>query len=129
MIDSNKTKTFGFIFGKRDYVSPEQFNGYASKVNFTSDLYSLGIISFEFVLGYNPLKKYINKSSTPHKDFFRDLTRCIEDDFFDIIQDNTVTRRFYQLLCKMVQVEKRYRFETMEEYKEFLSTITMEVGI
>ena len=128
MIDRDKTRTFGFIFGKRDYVSPEQFRGYASQVDFTSDLYSLGIISFEFILGFNPLKKYIDKPN-PHKDFFRDLSRNIEDDFFEVIGENSLTRRFYQLLSKMVQVERRYRFDTIEEFREFLGTITMEVGV
>ncbi|NRY60867.1 protein kinase domain-containing protein [Clostridium beijerinckii] len=129
MVDRDKTRTFGFIFGKRSYVSPEQFRGYASQVDFTSDLYSLGVISFEFVLGYNPLKKYIDKTNNPHKDFFRDVNRDIEDDFFDLIEESTTTKRFYQLLCKMVQVERRYRFETMDEFREFFDTITMEVGI
>lgn len=129
MVDRDKTKTFGFIFGKRDYVSPEQFRGYASQVDFTSDLYSLGIISFEFILGYNPLKKYIDKTSNPHKDFFKELSRNIEDEFFELIEENILTRRFYQLLSKMVQVERRYRFDTMNEFIEFLETITTEVGI
>lgn len=125
MLDKNQTKTFGYIFGKCLYASPEQYKGYASKADFSSDLYSLGIISFEYILGYNPLKKYIDisKGELPHKLLLNNLDREIEDDFFDNIEENKMTRRLYYFLCKLVQVEKRYRFKDMNEYLDFLSMI------
>ena len=125
MLDKNQTKTFGYIFGKDFYASPEQYQGYASKADFSSDLYSLGIISFEYILGYNPLKKYIDtaKGELPHKLLLYNLDREVEDDFFENIEENKFTRRLYYFLCKLVQVEKRYRFKDMNEYLDFLSMI------
>ena len=43
---------YGRFFGKRSYASPEQLNG--ERVDRRSDLYSIGVILYEFLTGYRP---------------------------------------------------------------------------
>jgi len=44
----------GRFFGKRSYASPEQLNG--ERVDPRSDLYSIGVILYEFLTGYRPFQ-------------------------------------------------------------------------
>jgi eukaryotic-like serine/threonine-protein kinase len=44
----------GRFFGKRSYASPEQLNG--ERVDARSDLYSIGVILYEFLTGFRPYK-------------------------------------------------------------------------
>lgn len=50
-IIGRNTTELGYIMGKRSYASPEQYYGHAVNANFTSDLYSIGLITFEIVTG------------------------------------------------------------------------------
>jgi serine/threonine-protein kinase len=43
---------YGRFFGKRSYASPEQLNG--EHVDRRSDLYSIGVILYEFLTGFRP---------------------------------------------------------------------------
>ena len=47
------------MLGKVYYASPEQYKGFAVNVDFSSDLYSIGIILYEIITGKNLLYKYI----------------------------------------------------------------------
>lgn len=53
-----------------DYASPEQVRG--EKVTFASDIYSLGVILYELLIGYRP---YVIASRAPH-----DVAKAICDD-------------------------------------------------
>ncbi|GAB2510128.1 serine/threonine-protein kinase [Microbulbifer agarilyticus] len=54
-VDNNSDLTqAGFSLGSPSYSSPEQAQGQA--LNITSDIYSLGVILLELLLGYNPFK-------------------------------------------------------------------------
>ncbi|MBY6210138.1 protein kinase [Microbulbifer agarilyticus] len=54
-VDNNSDLTqAGFSLGSPSYSSPEQAQGQA--LDITSDIYSLGVILLELLLGYNPFK-------------------------------------------------------------------------
>jgi len=44
----------GQFFGKRSYASPEQLKG--ARVDARSDLYSIGVVLYEFLTGYRPFR-------------------------------------------------------------------------
>jgi len=52
--DSAPLTEDGRFFGKRSYASPEQLNG--QRVDARSDLYSIGVILYEFLTGYRPFR-------------------------------------------------------------------------
>jgi serine/threonine protein kinase/formylglycine-generating enzyme required for sulfatase activity len=55
---------FGRFFGKRSYASPEQLNG--ERVDRRSDIYSLGVILYEFLTGYRPFHGNAGKLLVDH---------------------------------------------------------------
>jgi len=54
IFDSVPLTENGRFFGKRSYASPEQING--ARVDPRSDLYSIGVILYEFLTGYRPFQ-------------------------------------------------------------------------
>lgn len=81
--DSSKTKT-GMVLGTPSYMSPEQLAG--KKVDGRSDLFSLGVMMFQFVTGRLPfqgdsiatLMYKITNEAHPKPDSIRpDLPRCV----------------------------------------------------
>ncbi len=54
VFDSLPLTEYGRFFGKRSYASPEQLNG--ERVDRRSDLYSIGVILYEFLTGYRPVQ-------------------------------------------------------------------------
>ena len=54
VFDSVPLTENGRFFGKRSYASPEQLKG--EHVDARSDLYSIGIILYEFLTGYRPFR-------------------------------------------------------------------------
>jgi serine/threonine protein kinase len=54
----------GQLFGRRSYASPEQLNG--ARVDPRSDLYSIGVILYEFLTGYRPFQGTATKLLYDH---------------------------------------------------------------
>lgn len=57
--------TESLVCGTLDYVAPEMINGdlYGSSV----DLWSLGVLTYELLIGSTPFAKYINKEEIYEK--------------------------------------------------------------
>lgn len=123
-IVSRNTTDVGYIMGKRNYVSPEQYWGYAVKADFTSDLYTIGLIIFEIVSGVNPLAYYIsNEPSSPHIALIKKIDRELEDLFFDNINENPQTLQLYMIIRKLLQVDKVFRFDDISSLQEAIAVL------
>lgn len=95
--------------GKRAYASPEQYWGHAVYADFTSDLYSLGLIAFEIVSGINPLAYYIAKNPAhPHEDIIHKFDRELEDIFFKHIDESETNQQLFIIIRKLLQPDKAY---------------------
>lgn len=103
-IINRNTTELGYVMGKRAYASPEQYWGHAVYADFTSDLYSLGLIAFEIVSGINPLAYYIAKNPAhPHEDIIHKFDRELEDIFFKHIDESETNQQlFIIILCLFV---------------------------
>lgn len=116
--DENVPTQSRMILGKRFYASPEQYFGQAKLATFKSDLYAVGIISLEIVLGYNPLKKIIleENCSSPHEELLRRYNRKIEDDFFNNVEEDEFHSRLFLIIKKMIQIDDRYRYDSIDSF-------------
>ncbi len=118
------TTELGYIMGKRDYASPEQYYGNAVQADFTSDLYSTGLIVFEIVTNINPLKIFINKrSNKPHEDLLSKYERDLEDIFFRSIDDSERNRQLFMIVHKLLQVDMTFRFNDVTSLLESIKVI------
>ena len=117
-IVNRDTTNFGYIMGKKHYASPEQYRGEAVAANFSSDLYSIGIIAYQIVTGTNLLESYIRRSEVkPHELICKDLDRSIEDEFFSFCDDDAENNIIlYGILKKLLQVDRDFRFANIESY-------------
>lgn len=126
-IVNRNTTDIGYIMGKRSYASPEQYWGYAVNADFTSDLYTVGLIMFEIVAGTNPLMHYIStEPSSPHIALMRKLDRELEDIFFTNIDETPQTLQLYMILRKLLQVDKIYRFDDISSLLEAITVLKEE---
>lgn len=103
--------------GKCFYMAPEQYFWNTKHATFKSDLYSIGIIALEIVLGYNPLKKIMieGKSATsPHEELLRKYDREIEDNFFKKLEDDEDNFKIFMIIKKLIQVDDIKRFDSIE---------------
>lgn len=118
--DENPTTKSTYLLGKRFYASPEQYNGYAKSVNFTSDLYAVGIIALEYILGKNPLKEIINQGNhtgkLPHVELLHKYGRSIEDSFYDSLDENESSAILFMIIKKMIQVDMSLRYDTIDSF-------------
>lgn len=127
LVNRNSTE-FGYIMGKYAYASPEQYYGYAVHANFTSDLYSIGLIAFEIITGINPLQMYRDKGSlNPHEEIMSKFNRELEDIFFANIDDTAQNQQLYLIIRKLLQVEKTFRFDDIASFQEALNTLKEEL--
>lgn len=117
--DDNPATQSRMILGKLLYTSPEQYMGNAKIATFKSDLYAIGIIALEIVIGYNPLHKIIieeSKRVNPHMELLKRYDREIEDDFFDNVEENEFTSRILLIIKKLIQVEDNLRFSSIDSF-------------
>ncbi|WP_323706714.1 protein kinase domain-containing protein [Mammaliicoccus sciuri] len=130
MTDDNFNTKSRMILGKYFYASPEQYFGNAKIATFKSDLYALGVISLEMILGYNPLEKIIkceNKVSSPHIELLKKLDREIEDDYYDEVSENEFTSRLLLIIKKLLQVEDELRFDSVASFLSSLNNLKESV--
>ncbi|WP_195932105.1 protein kinase domain-containing protein [Turicibacter sanguinis] len=121
--DSMATKS-SMMLGKMYYASPEQYRGEARTVTFTSDLYAIGVIAIEMIIGYNPLKEIMNSNSrSPHQDLLDRYDREIEDKFYDVLEENTFNSSLRIIIKKLIQVKERQRYDSVESFLKTLSSL------
>lgn len=125
IIDRNSTR-LGYMLGKDYYASPEQYKGLAVNVDFSSDLYSIGIILYEIVTGKNLLYRYmvIEKSSNPHEEIIKNFDRTIEDEFFKFAEQETAKNiLLFNMIKKMLQVDRKLRFYDINAFNDAVSLL------
>lgn len=121
--DNPATKT-SMILGKKCYASPEQYKGNARTATFKSDLYAIGIIALEMVIGYNPLGKIIQPNPYfPHEELLRKYNREIEDIFFDKLEEDEFNSRLFLVIKKLVQIEDRARYDSVDSFMRALTSL------
>ena len=120
--DSTRSK---MILGKKWYASPEQYFGNAKLATFKSDLYAVGVIALEVILECNPLAKIISDGDiiAPHEMLLKRYNRDIEDSIFKMVDENPFTSRLLLIIKKMIQVEERNRFDSIDSFLVALSTM------
>lgn len=124
--DDFPTEKSHYIFGKKIYVSPEQYMGYAKFADFSSDLYSVGIIAMEMGLKYNPIQRILeveNAVINPHQYLSNNLDRKIEDEFVEKLGETNSTYQLYSVLKKLLQVEKKFRFDSPDAFIRYINII------
>lgn len=127
IIDRNSTN-LGYIMGKRTYASPEQYYGNALSTDFSSDLYALGIITYEIITGINLINKYFS-TGKPHQEIVKNIDRELEDLFFDVVDyDNEKNIFLYSIIKKMIQEDKNLRFSSIEDFIQAISILNNEEG-
>lgn len=121
-IISNNTTQLGIFMGKRTYASPEQSRGESVNADFTSDLYSIGLIAFEIVSTVNPLYFYLQKnSSNPYQAIENKFDRELEDLFFSDIDETEQSRQLYLIIRKLLQIDKSHRFNDIFSFQEAIN--------
>lgn len=121
-----ETRT-GMMIGKFFYCSPEQAHGNSKTCDFTSDLYAVGIIALEMALGENYLEKYYREGhSYYHATLLQRFEREIEDKFFTDLPENPFTISLFTILKKLIQIEKHFRFDSVDTLLELLESIEEE---
>lgn len=126
--DDNPATQSSMILGKFQYASPEQFVGNAKLSTFKSDLYSLGIVALEILIGYNPLGEIVNEMKTgamiqnhiPHVELLKRFEREIEDDYYETVGENEFTSRLLLIIKKMIQVQEELRFGSVEAFNTLM---------
>lgn len=124
-IINRDTTDVGFIMGKKIYVSPEQYFGYAKNADFSSDLYSLGIITFQIVTGTNLLKVYAEKNQNNfHQIICKELDRSIEDLFYNFCDEKLEKNIIlYRIIKKMIQFDKSLRFSSIQSFMDAIKIL------
>lgn len=124
-IINRDTTNLGYIFAKRQYASPEQFQGRAVEADFSSDLYSLGIIVYEIITGRNLIVDYIKRNpNDPHTLICKELDRDIENKFFEYCNDGEERNIIiFSILKKMLQVNKDLRFADAKTFNNSIDIV------
>lgn len=125
-IDNYYTKSNNYMFGKIYYASPEQELGRAKTCDFTSDLYSVGIIALEMGLRYNPLKKLYemeNSQGRPREILYKKFNRYIEDELINNLGENNKTYQLIDIIKRLIEVNRNQRLNSPDIFINYLNTI------
>jgi eukaryotic-like serine/threonine-protein kinase len=108
---AQQTQT-GVILGTPFYMSPEQVMG--KRVDGRSDLFSLGVILYELIVGQKPFKG----------DHFTAIFRAITEDIpvMPIQIDASIPRAVSDLIMKTLSKDPDVRFQTGKEMSHVLKT-------
>ncbi len=109
--DSNLSQS-GAILGTPAYMSPEQAQGNSSKVDYRSDLYSLGAILYEMLTGVPPFQGQSNMHI---------MLQVIEKDPVLLRSLNPDIPKDLEIIClKCLSKEPIKRYQKAEELREDL---------
>ena len=116
LVDKGFTDT-GETVGTPYYMSPEQLRG--KKVDARSDLYSLGILAYELVVGRRPFY---------HDDYMTLARMHIMDPLPKIAKESGVPEWFQQWIEKLCEKERDNRFQTALEAADALAKFMNDAG-
>lgn len=123
----SRNSTKGNIpFCKPCYSSPEQYLNHGSSVDFTSDIYVIGIVVYEFITNINLIKKFYKPDVFPHNEINTMLNRTIEDLFFEGIDESPLIERLYVIIKKMLQCKREDRFQSIDSFIAIIETLNLE---
>jgi serine/threonine protein kinase len=116
-IDKGFTDT-GETVGTPYYMSPEQLRG--KKVDARADLYSVGILAFELVVGRRPFY---------HDDYFALARMHVQDPLPKIAtKESRIPDWFQQWLEKLTEKDRDYRFSSALEAADALAKYMNDEG-
>ena len=111
---SAKRTRAGQLIGTLAYMSPEQVNGKSSDVDIRSDIYSLGVIGYELLVGELPYS--ISQSK------FLEAARVISEE--TPVQLSTRDRKFRgdlnTVILKAIEKDSERRYQSAAQFKDDL---------
>ncbi|MDP6436401.1 MAG: HEAT repeat domain-containing protein [Gammaproteobacteria bacterium] len=105
--DTQLTKT-GYVIGSPKYMAPEQILG--KKVDYRSDIYSLGVIFYEMLTGSPPYTKG-DHMAVMYQHVQGKCPRC------DELNPNIPTK-LANVVHKAMEIDKAKRYETMDDMRK-----------
>lgn len=126
MDDENQATQSMMRMGKILYMSPEQYFGNSKNATFKSDLYAVGVIALEIILGFNPLKSIIithNNQTAPHEELLNKYNREYEDVYYNVVEETDLNEQIWRIIHKLIQIEDRNRFESVDSFIDSMKSI------
>jgi len=108
----------GEVFGSPPYMSPEQCLG--KTVDERSDMYSMGILMFETLTGYLPIKG-VNPLDTMRKQV------QMQPPPLELTEEPLISQKLCDIVNKALAKEPNQRYQTMAELSAVLQTIEEDV--
>lgn len=125
IISRNSTKG-NVSFCKPRYSSPEQYLNHGSSVDFTSDIYVIGIVVYEFITNINLIERFYKPGVFPHSEINVMLDRSVEDWFYEDIEESPNVERLYLIIKKMLQCKREDRFQSVDSFIAIIETLDLE---
>ena len=110
----------GEVMGTPDFISPEQ--GQGKKVDFRSDMYSLGITLIYLLTG-----KRVFKGGDPYEVVAKHVKAPLPS-IFDLNPDIEVSRDTLKIISKMTQKDPNDRFSTWDDLIKAIKSIMNNEG-
>jgi len=114
----SKTKT-GISIGTPQYMSPEQLD--AKPINFTTDIYSMGIMLFEILTGKPPFEGSLSSLITQHNS-------ASIPSLSESIEDSRLAERIQSIVQKACAKDPSARFGSAGEMQEAVVEILQNIG-
>ena len=126
MDDDDQVTQSMMRMGKLCYMSPEQYFGNSKHATFKSDLYAVGIIALEIMLGFNPLQNIMitgGNRTVPHEELLKKYNREYEDAYYNIVEETDSNEQIWRIMHKLVQIDDRNRFESVDAFMDSMKSI------
>ncbi|MCC9599860.1 serine/threonine protein kinase [Stieleria sp. JC731] len=105
--DASTTKQFGTLL----YMAPEQIEGDQTRINQTTDVFALGIIFYQLLVGHHPFE-----APTP----FGLMQRIYQGQFIGFEKGSTIPIELQKICQTCLAVDPQCRYQSAEELAEDL---------